>query len=87
MKNNTKKYKIEDYLLGLNVKEYRKALKKLPQLLGISVNTFHNYRRIQSDDVQDIPYGKVVMMEKIFDLRPGTLMNYDPEVKRLKDIL
>jgi hypothetical protein len=80
------KYGIEDYLYSLNVMEYRKAVKLIPEILGIALNTFQNYRKILIDDSQDIPYEKVVMMEKLFDLNPGTLTKNKFEVKSLKEL-
>lgn len=40
------KYRIDEYLFSLNVRQYSKAMLLLPDLLGISLNTFHNYRKI-----------------------------------------
>lgn len=73
MTEQIRKYKINDYLEQLNVRNYRKAIQSLPGILGISLNTFHNYRNILSKDRQDIPYEKVVMMEQLFDMAAGSL--------------
>lgn len=87
MEYKTRKYKIDEYLLTLNIKEYKEAMHKLPELLGVCVNTFNNYRKIELGDMQDIPYMKVVMLEKLFDLEPGSLMNYKFETTRFKDLI
>lgn len=87
MKKQTRKYKIDEYLFNLNVWQYRKAMQILPNLLSISLNTFHNYRRILPESTQDIPYEKVILMEKLFDFPHGTLAYQHPEIESLKSIL
>lgn len=87
MKKQTRKYKIDEYLFNLNVWQYRKAMQILPDLLSISLNTFHNYRRILPESTQDIPYEKVILMEKLFDFPHGTLAYQHPEIESLKSIL
>ena len=59
----------------------------LPDLLSISLNTFHNYRRILPESTQDIPYEKVILMEKLFDFQQGTLAYQHPEIESLKSML
>lgn len=87
MVEGAKKYKINDYLNKLSVKEYRKAVKIIPKILGVSLNTFHNYRNISLNDTQDIPYEKVVIIEQLFDIKCGELSNRYIAVKRLDDLL
>lgn len=87
MNEQISKYRINEYLYNLNVWQYRKAIQLLPNLLGIPLNTFHNYRKILVDDVQDIPYEKVVLMEQLFDFEPGTLARQNPEARNLKELL
>ncbi|WP_316752937.1 hypothetical protein [Pedobacter gandavensis] len=87
MKKQTRKYKIDEYLFNLNVWQYRKAMQILPDLLNISLNTFHNYRRILPESTQDIPYEKVILMEKLFDFQHGTLAYQHPEIESLKSML
>ncbi|MCX2452971.1 hypothetical protein OQX61_16965 [Pedobacter sp. PLR] len=87
MTENPKKYKINDYLYQLAVKDYRKAIQTLPKILDISLNTFHNYRNILGNETQDIPYEKVVMMEQLFGMEPGSLRTQPIEVSNLKDFL
>lgn len=82
-----KKYKIDDCLSQLTVKEYRMAVHIIPKILGVSLNTFHNYRNISVHDMQDIPYEKVLALEKLFGLKPGELINRSIRVGRLRDLL
>lgn len=86
MTDGPKKYKINDYLNQLNVREYRQAVQIIPKILGISLNTFHNYRNILWNSTQDIPYEKVVMFEQLFDMNSGELINNPISVKKLKDL-
>lgn len=81
-----KKYKIDQYLYSLNVSDYKKASKLIPEILGIAYNTFHNYRRIGVGEPKDIPYEKVITLEKLFGFEPGELTNQDVEVKPLKEL-
>lgn len=80
------KYKINEYLYGLNVIEYSAARRIIPQELEISINTFHNYRNIKVNDVTDIPYAMVRKMEILFKLKRGGLENSvikGPDLKSL----
>lgn len=85
MSEELKKYKINDYLNQLTVKEYRKAMQTIPKILGVSLNTFHNYRNILWNEAQDIPYEKVLILEKLFEVKNGKLFNNKVEVKKLRD--
>lgn len=87
MSNRVNKYKINDFLLRLPVAQYREAIKLLPKILGVSLNTFHNYRNIELDDRQDIPHEKVVLFEKLFEMRVGELLNKEVRCKPLKEFL
>ncbi|WP_182958723.1 hypothetical protein [Pedobacter gandavensis] len=82
-----RKYKINDYLYQLNVKDYRRAIQTLPKILGISLNTFHNYRNILGNEIQDVPYEKVVMMEQLFGMDPGSLRAQPIDMGDLVDFL
>lgn len=86
MTEPSRKYKINDYLYQLNVKNYRKAIQTLPKILGVSLNTFHNYRNILRNETQDIPYEKVVMMEQLFEMEPGTLRTEPIEMSSLNEM-
>jgi hypothetical protein len=81
------KYRINDLLANLPKKEFNKALRVLPNALGISINTFFNYRNIKLSEDRDIPYQKVVMLEKIFGLDRGGLENFSIEFKTIKELL
>ena len=70
-----RKYKINECLLKLPIHEHREAVKLIPKVIGMSLNTFHNYRNILLNDKQDIPHEKVIRLEKFFDLRFGELLN------------
>jgi glutamate mutase epsilon subunit len=70
------KYRINEMLNKLTVKDYRKAILVIPQMLNISQKTFNNYRKIKLDDKQDVPHEKVVILEKLFDIKPGDLQNF-----------
>lgn len=81
------KYRINDYLDKLTVKEYKAAIKIIPQVLDVSVNTFHNYRRIKIRDVQDIPYEIVRMLEILLEVKPGELENFKVSGESLKTLM
>ncbi|MDR6783531.1 hypothetical protein ABIE26_003151 [Pedobacter africanus] len=87
MSDKARKYKINDFLLKLPVSQYRDAVKIIPKVLGVSLNTFHNYRNILSGDKQDIPYEKVALFEKLFGLRSGGLINKETKCKSLNELL
>jgi hypothetical protein len=69
------KYKINAFLDSLTIREYKFAMKTIPIVLDISMNTFHNYRRIKMGDRQDIPYEKVKQFEILFGMEKDTLIN------------
>lgn len=75
MTKDIDKYKINDFLDSLTVREYKFAMKQIPLILDVSMNTFHNYRKIKVGDRQDIPYEKVKLMEILFDVKSGGLEN------------
>lgn len=75
MDKSIEKYKINDFLDSLTVREYKFAMKEIPKVLDVSMNTFHNYRRIKIGQPQDIPYEKVKLMEILFELESGGLEN------------
>lgn len=80
------KYRIDELLNNLTVKDYRKALLIVPQLLSISQKTFNNYRKIKLEDKQDIPHEKVVILEKLFSIKPGELQNFTFNVEPIFDL-
>ncbi|WP_353137108.1 hypothetical protein [Pseudopedobacter sp.] len=81
------KYKINELLANLPMKDYKKAMKLIPKILGVSSNTFLNYRSILADEEKDIPYQKVVIIEKIFALEAGTLINVKTSQKTIYELL
>lgn len=87
MKRTKEKYKINEFLEKLTVKEYRFALKKIPVILNVSTNTFHNYRRILLGEVQDIPYEKVKILEILFNVKPGGMGNQKMTGKSLVQLI
>ena len=78
-----RKYKINECLLRMPIGEHRQAVRIIPRLLGISLNTFHNYRNILFADHQDIPHEMVVMFEQLFDLKSGELLNKPIRMEKL----
>jgi hypothetical protein len=78
------KYRINEYLHALNIIQYRKAMHLLPELLGISMNTFQNYRKILLEESKDIPYEKVVLMDQLCEFEQGTLAYQNPISESLK---
>lgn len=75
MIKTTEKYKINDFLEGLTLREYKFAMRVIPGLLKVSMNTFHNYRRIKIGARQDVPYEKIKIMEILFGVESGALEN------------
>ncbi|WP_353904005.1 hypothetical protein [Pedobacter sp.] len=61
-------------------------MKMIPQILDVSMNTFHNYRRIKVGDRQDIPYEKVKQLEILFGIESGTLINGKTRGKSLAQL-
>ena len=81
------KYRINDLLSDLPMKDYHKALKIIPKAIGVSANTFANYRNIRVTEARDIPHQKIVLLERIFGLAPGGLDNFDTNNKTLDQLL
>ena len=69
------------------MKDYKKALKLIPSVLGVSINTFSNYRNIKLNDDKDIPYQKVAILERIFGLPAGKLSNFQIDHKNIKELI
>ena len=81
------KYRINELLTNLPMKDYRRAVKIIPKVLGISPNTFTNYRSIKADEDRDIPHQKVALLEKIFGLPPGRLESFERDCKPISQLL
>jgi len=81
------KYRINEVLVNMPMKDYRKTLKVIPEAIGVSNNTFSNYRNIRCNEEKDIPHQKVVLLEKIFGLGSGELDNFDVVYKPIRQLL
>lgn len=83
-----RKYKITECMDKLPHKEYSKAMKSIPKILGVAPNTFKNYKNFYIDDSRDIPHKIVCKLELIFNLEGNTLKNYevnlDPVERRIR---
>jgi transposase-like protein len=87
MPEELRKYKINEYLESLTVKEYKAGIKLIPRLLNVSANTIYNWRDIKMSDREDIPAQKAKMLEQLFGMRQGELANYEIDIKSLKQII
>jgi hypothetical protein len=87
MPHDLRKYKINEYLESLTVKEYKVGIKLIPKLLNVSANTIYNWRDIRMDDREDIPAQKANMLEQLFGMQKGELANYQVEMKNLKEYI
>lgn len=74
-------------LSNLPKRDYNKALRLIPNVLGISMNTFFNYRNIKMSEAKDIPYQKVILLEQLFGLDRGGLENFKLKIKTIHDLL
>lgn len=81
------KYRINELLADLPMKDYRRAIKIIPGVLGVSPNTFANYRSIKAEEERDIPHQKVALLEKIFDIPPGGLECFERNCKSIRQLL
>lgn len=86
MVSKIEKYKINAFLDSMTIREYKFAMKVIPQILDVSMNTFHNYRRIKLGDRQDIPYEKVKQLEILFGIESGMLTNGKTKGKSLAQL-
>lgn len=81
------KYRINEVLANMPMKDYRKTLKVIPEAIGVSANTFSNYRNIKCNEDKDIPHQKVVLLERIFGLDSGGLDNFHVVHKPIRQLL
>jgi len=86
MSETIEKYKINEILDNMTIKEYKFAMRTIPGILGISMNTFHNYRRIKLESSQDIPYEAVKQLEILFEVPSGGLQNAEITGKSLAEL-
>ncbi|MNR09061.1 hypothetical protein D3C85_1252500 [compost metagenome] len=82
-----RKYKIEEEMNKLNLKNYKAASRVIPRHLKIAFNTFHNYRKLPVDGKADIPYATVRLLEGVFGMKDGELANYPIEMKSLDTLI
>lgn len=82
-----RKYKIEEEMNKLNLKNYKAASRVIPKYLNIAFNTFHNYRKLPLEGKADIPYATVRMLEGVFGMENGSLANYPIENKSLETLI
>jgi hypothetical protein len=69
------KYKIEEFLENLPVKQNKILVNQIPDILGVSYNTFRNYCKIPLKSKKDIPYECVRKLEILFGMKHGELTN------------
>ncbi|MBK0383554.1 hypothetical protein I5M32_11355 [Pedobacter sp. SD-b] len=81
------KYRINEMMENLPIRLHRKASVIIPKKLNVSTATFSNYRNIQLNDIQDIPYEKVIMLEKLFSLKHGSLQNFTIDTPSIEILL
>jgi hypothetical protein len=81
------KYLINENLSNLPMKDYKNALKVIPLVLGVSPNTFLNYRNIKAGEKKTFPNQKVVQLEKMFGLSAGELQNTRISCKHITQLL
>ncbi|MET3115698.1 hypothetical protein AAKU52_003455 [Pedobacter sp. CG_S7] len=71
----TYKYKIEEFLENLPVKQNKILVIQIPEILGVSYNTFRNYCKIPLNSKKDMPYECVRKLEILFGMQHGELTN------------
>ncbi|WP_432713150.1 hypothetical protein [Pedobacter sp.] len=71
----TYKYKIEEFLENLPVKQNKILVNQIPEILGVSYNTFRNYCKIPINSKKDMPYECVRKLEILFGMTQGELTN------------
>ncbi|TKC07486.1 hypothetical protein [Pedobacter frigoris] len=81
-----KKYRIEELLEYLTNKEYKFVMKILPGILGISRSTLTNYMTLEEGSPGDIPYQKVVALERFIGIKEGDLANIKPWGKTFREL-
>lgn len=81
------KYKIEEFLENLPVKQNRILINQIPEILGISYNTFRNYCKIPLQSKKDIPYECVRKLEILFGMQHGELTNEEPKGEHYMELV
>jgi len=83
----TYKYKIEEFLENLPVRQNRVLVNQIPEILGVSYNTFRNYCKIPLKSKKDIPYECVRKLEILFGMSHGELTNEQPVGKHYLELV
>ncbi|WP_432708589.1 hypothetical protein [Pedobacter sp.] len=83
----TYKYKIEEFLENLPVRENKMLVYQIPEILGVSYNTFRNYCKIPLKSKKDIPYECVRKLEILFGMSQGELINAQPQGKHYLELV
>ncbi|MBG6236105.1 hypothetical protein IWX76_002686 [Pedobacter sp. CAN_A7] len=83
----TYKYKIEEFLENLPVRENKMLVNQIPDILGVSYNTFRNYCKIPLKSKKDIPYECVRKLEILFGMTYGELTNAQPNGKHYLELV
>jgi len=80
------KYKINECMEKLTYNQHKLVKRLMPKIINASINTFHNYRKLQMGDDKDIPCETVRILEKLFGLEVGGLANYEVRAKSCKEL-
>jgi hypothetical protein len=83
----TYKYKIEEFLENLPVRQNKMLVYQIPDILGVSYNTFRNYCKIPLKSKKDIPYECVRKLEILFGMTHGELTNEQPQGKHYLELV
>lgn len=75
------KYKINECMDKLTYNQHKLIKRLIPGIIRASINTFHNYRKLQMGDDKDIPYETVRILEVLFGLEVGELANFEVKAK------
>lgn len=80
------KYKINECMEKLTYSQHKLIKRLIPEIIKASINTFHNYRKLQLGDDKDIPYETVRILEVLFDLEVGGLANFKVKGKSCREL-
>lgn len=80
------KYKINECMDKLTYNQHKLIKRLIPQIINASINTFHNYRKLQLGDDKDIPCETARILEVLFELQVGELANYTIEGKTCREL-
>lgn len=80
------KYKINECMEKLTYNQHKLIKRLIPGIINASINTFHNYRKLQLGDDKDIPYETVRILEVLFGLEVGELANFEVKGKSCSEL-